>query len=470
MSDRAIASRLQLSPQTIRWYNKQIYGRLGATTRTQAVALARELGLLEGARSGGGSPPPRRTAIQYVDRDGVSIAWQSIGEGPITLLFIHGFVSHLEIAWEDPEFTAFFELLGREVRVILFDKRGVGLSDRVEGGPSLDETILDACAILDAAEAREAFVFGTSEGGATATLLASLHPERVRGLILFGATAKVTTREAEPTWSRPRERFNERLDLLVATWGEPWALEQFAPSRAGEPTFREWWSRLLRASSSPMSIRRVFANAAEVDIRALLPVVTTPTLVVHRIDDRIIPVAAGRYLAEQLPNATLIELPGPDHIYFVHGESLVRAMLPFIHAPTEPKEPETRIAILLAGTGPLMRLSPERRRLVESCQGRHLQDLGANWIAVFDSPGPSLQAARRLAGLEQGRAPGLALHVGACGATDGRPGHNAAATVAALAAAAIPGQVLLSETLQDILAGSRHRVTPHPFPARILET
>ena len=281
LSDRAIASKLGLSAETVRWYNKRVYEKLDAANRTDAVSRATELGLL-----GPASEPVVRHPIRYVDNDGVSLAYQVIGKGGSDVLFIPGFVSHIEVSWETPDYVNFFEQLGRLARVITFDKRGVGLSDRVQGGPSLDQTVRDALCVLDATGSRRAFVFGTSEGGAAALLLASMFPDRVGGLILFGATPKVVRSGNEPVWSSPREAFDQRLAALLATWGEPWAIERFAPSRMHDKAFQAWWPRCLRAAASPSAVKAVIENAAAVDIRGLLSEVATRTLVMGRTGDR----------------------------------------------------------------------------------------------------------------------------------------------------------------------------------------
>lgn len=452
LSDRAIASRLDLAPQTVRWYNKRIYETLDAANRTEAVARANESGLLAPETPS----PVERRKIQYVDNDGVSIAYQVIGQGPADLLFIAGFVSHLEVSWETPDYARFFEHLGRFARVILFDKRGVGLSDRLPGGSSLDQTVRDALCVLDAVQSKQAFVFGTSEGGATAVLLASIHPERVSGLVLFGATPTVVQTDGDPSWASPREVFVQRMDALLATWGEPWAIERFAPSRMRDPAFQEWWSKCLRASSSPASVKAVLQNAAAVDIRALLPQVETRTLVINRAGDRIVPLAAGRYFAEHLPNARFVEIAGQDHVYFVDGDEVAKETIAFIQgAPLEP-DVETRLAIVLAVSGTNARPTAAQRAILTACQAFRVRSTGAGggFVALFDSPRAAISAARRLRSAAPGSPTGVALHVGACRVSDGEPVRTVSQTLLDLAKSARPAEILVSRTLRDILAGS----------------
>lgn len=450
LSDRSIASRLDLAAETVRWYNKRIYEKLGVANRTEAVSLATSSGLLSPEKRG----PVERPPIQYLDNDGVSIAYQVVGQGPVDLLLIAGFVSHLEIAWEAPEYRAFVEQLSAFARVVLFDKRGIGLSDRVQSGPSLEHTVRDALAVLDATGSKRAFVFGTSEGGAAAVLLASMHPERVAGLILFGATPKVVRSDRGPEWAAPREVFEKRTEALLATWGAPWAVERFAPSRQHDQAFKDWWSKCLRAASSPSSVRAVLANAAAVDIRALLPEVETPTLVLGKAGDRIVPLAASRYLARHLPNARFVEIEGEDHVYFVKAERLVEAMASFLRDTPKDAEAETHIAIVLALSKGGPRPSAAQRAILAACQLRQLWSGQAGFVAVFDSPRGAVAAARRLRNAVTGGPLGVALHVGACGTSDGRPAKPVLAALQQLARAAAPGEIVVSSTLRDILSGS----------------
>jgi pimeloyl-ACP methyl ester carboxylesterase/DNA-binding CsgD family transcriptional regulator len=280
LTNPEIGARLHLAHDTVRWYNKHLFEKLGATNRLQAVQRAVEQGQLPGP---GLTPAPTRPPIHYLANGDVHLAYQVVGHGPVDLLFIHGFLSHLELAWENPEYRAFFEHLGRFARVILFDKRGVGLSDRIQGAPSLETTMEDARCILEAVGSQKAYILGTSEGGAAAVLLAATYPERVLGLILIGATAKVVQTDGDPDWaSLPRPASLNFLESLYQNWGQPWAAQNFAPSRAHDPHFRAWWAMVLRAASSPSSLKAVLTLVRDVDIRPLLPHIHIRTLVLHK--------------------------------------------------------------------------------------------------------------------------------------------------------------------------------------------
>ncbi len=464
LSDRAIAKQLRISPQTVRWYNKQIYARLEVSNRTQAVHRAAALGLLDVPVPPAPRPPVPRSSVRYADNGGISIAWMTIGSGPVDLLFIHGFLSHLEAAWEESEFTAFFEQLGQSARIILFDKRGVGLSDRLQGAPTIEQTIADALCVLDAAGSKRAFVSGTSEGGAAAVLLASMHPHRVRGLILIAATPCVVNTGGDPPWAVPRHDFDQRIAMMIASLDRPWALERFAPSRLQDERFAAWWSKVVRAAASPSSVRAVLEHVRDIDIRPLVPQVRTRALVVHRSGDRIVPLDAGRWLAHQLPDATFIEMPGEDHIYFIDGAPIATALTDFM-SNAEPAEPDTWIAILLAATGPDARPGNDATAVLEATGVRRIHTTRNGWTAVFDAPNRAVQAARLLRDLAHGRGPGLALHIGACSVTEDRPLPAAAEAVQRLGASAGRGEILVSNTLRDILSGATLPLVERGLPA-----
>jgi pimeloyl-ACP methyl ester carboxylesterase/DNA-binding CsgD family transcriptional regulator len=458
-SAKAIGARLNLATDTVRWYNKQIYSKLGVSSREAAVARARELGWLD-------SPVDvsrqavERSPIHYVTSDGVAIAYQVLGKGPVDLLFMTGFVSHLELSWEEPGYCEFFEELGRYARVILFDRRGVGLSDRVQGASTIDETITDACAVLRAVGSRRAFVSGTSESGAAAVLMASMHPELVRGLILIAATPLPARRGAEPGWARPWEQFEQTIVAIRQTWGEPWAIERLAPSRRGQPAFEAWWARTLRAASSPSSVELILRQVMEIDIRAILPQVHTRTLVIHRTGDLAVNIGAGRYLAARLPNARLEELPGADHVYFVDGLPIARAMARFLQEPDAEPGIDSWLAIVLHMGGAGASLNDEKRRILDATQPRAIRNTPHGWAALFDAPNRALRCAQRMRELGRGRVGGMVLHVGACRSTDGAPIGATHEIAHRLVESAQPGEVLVTGTLRDILAGSPVSLVP----------
>lgn len=461
LSAPAIAQRLSLSAETVRWYIKQLYAALEVSSRAEAIRVAMTRGLLDAPVQPAATAPVARSEIRYANNAGVHIAYQIVGSGPVTLLFMHGFVSHLDLAWEQPEYAAFFEQLGRVARVILFDKRGVGVSDRQDGPATIEQTVADARCVLDAAGASHAFIMGTSEGGAAAVLLASMYPERVHGLILFGVSPFIGGHGTEFPWTSNGDTQYPLLAPVPQRWGETWSLDRFAPSRADQLDFRDWWSRLLRAATSPSVIEKVLANARAVDIRALLPSMTTRTLIIHRIGDRLVPLAAGRYFAARMPHARMVELPGDDHVYFIDSDALARTVTAYLQQPDAATDVRTWIAIILCMTGSGSRLDETKRTMLSAHGARFVRHSDSTWTALFDSPSTALRCARALRALGAGNVGAMSLHVGACSVAEGVPVGAAYSRALEAALATGPGHIVLTGMLRDILAGADVSVAVH---------
>ena len=261
---------------------------------------------------------------RYVRGDGVHLAYQTYGTGRIDVLVLPGFVSHVERVWEEPRCRAFLSSLGETGRLILLDRRGIGLSDRVGFNPSVDATAQDIGTVLDAAASRRVVLFGASEGGPACIKFAAEHANRVAGLILFGSLAKGS---AAPDYPHALQaaQYDAWIQQLAASWGGPAGIEIFAPSLSGDPQARAWWAGLLRAASSPGAIRGVIEALRDVDVRGLLDRISTPTLVLHRRGDRAVRIDAGRYLASRIAHARLVELDGADHWAFAGEQESVLA-------------------------------------------------------------------------------------------------------------------------------------------------
>ena len=454
LTNNEIAARLHLSQETVRWYNKQLFEKLGVGNRTQAVQRASELNLLKGPERIAQFKKVKRSPVQYVSNDGIHIAYQIIGEGHVDLLFIHGFLSNLELAWEDAEYSEFFEQLGSLARVILFDKRGMGLSDRVQGAPSLEDTLSDAICVLDASASNRTFVMGTSEGGAASVLLASTYPERVHGLILYSSTPKLVKTNGEPEWAEDEDQFNASIEQIQKQWGGPWAIQNFAPSRAQNETFREWWAKVLRSSTSPSEASAVLRVVREIDIRPLLPQIRTRTLVIHKTHDRMLTVEAGRYLAAHMPNAQLVELPGADHFFFVESAQIIEAIRGFCSQKHQASA-DTMIGIVL------YLYLPNVKQEEKAIQWR-LKEFRAKGIffaedeatAVFDSPSRAIQCALKMRESIKGNSIRISLHVGECNAEDGKPSPSVVDAARRVSEFVPQGKIIVTQTLRDILAGS----------------
>jgi len=279
--------------------------------------------LLKGsARSPAEDAPPTR----YASGGGIHLAFQTHGEGGIDVLMLPGFVSHVERVWEEPRCRAFLSSLAGMGRLILLDRRGVGLSDRVGSAPSVEATAHDIGTVLDATGSRRVVLFGASEGGPACVKFAADHPQRVAGLVLFASLAKGS---ATPDYRHALDagQYDMWLQQLASAWGGPAGIETFAPSLSGDPQARAWWAGLLRAASSPGAIKGVLEALRDTDVRHLLSRISVPTLVLHRRGDRAVRIGAGRHLASHIAQARFVELDGDDHWAFAGDQQPILASL-----------------------------------------------------------------------------------------------------------------------------------------------
>jgi pimeloyl-ACP methyl ester carboxylesterase len=283
--------------------------------------------------------PPR---TQYARHGAANIAYQVIGEGPIDLVCAHGWVSHLEYMWEEPSFSGFLMRLASFARVILYDTRGAGLSDQLPDAPGPDLRVDDLRAVMDAVGSRQAVLVGISDGGAVCSLFAALHPERTRALVMIGSYAKGTASPDYP-WGRSGEEVESLLERIRREWGGPdgvVALDDLAPTRADDETFRKWWSGYLRNGATPAAALTLARMNACADVREVLPVIRVPSLLLHRSGDRMMPIEGARYMAACIPSARLVELPGRDHLPFVGDQdAIVNEIERFVSAPAPTAAP-----------------------------------------------------------------------------------------------------------------------------------
>jgi pimeloyl-ACP methyl ester carboxylesterase len=256
------------------------------------------------------------TGAKYARSGDVNIAYQVVGDGPVDLVLVLGWVSHLKYVWELPALAAFLKRLTSFSRLILFDKRGCGMSDRVHPLPTLEQRMDDVRAVMDAAGSEKAIVFGISEGGVMSALFAATYPERTVGLIIDGSYPSSLPRPGYPwacPWSRTPEMYEAGLQRTRDTWGQLIDATGYAPSQAGSPELSRWWATFTQMSASPGDAADLLAMNGLIDIRDVLPTIRVPTLIIHAIRDRVAPIEAGRYLAEHIPNARLLELDSDDH-------------------------------------------------------------------------------------------------------------------------------------------------------------
>lgn len=270
--------------------------------------------------------PHAAPMTRYVKGAGVHLAFQTYGSGPLDILVMPGFVSHVERVWEHPASRNFLASLTKLGRLIVLDRRGIGLSDRVGSAPGIDATAQDIATVLRAAESRRVVLFGASECGPACIKFAVDEPRRVAGLILFGALAKGCWSQDYPHALRAGQ-YDAWSRHLVAQWGGPVGIETFAPSLAHDPQARAWWAGLLRAASSPGGISAVLEAFRDADVRHLLPQIAVPTLVLHRRDDKAVRIAAGRDLASRIEGTEFVELDGSDHWFFAGDQAPVLAAI-----------------------------------------------------------------------------------------------------------------------------------------------
>ncbi|WJI40502.1 MULTISPECIES: alpha/beta fold hydrolase [Mesorhizobium] len=282
------------------------------------------------ARAEGSVPVDSQVSLRpethYVKSGGVSVAYQVTGGGPFDLVYVQGWVSNLDYAWESPRLTHVLRRLGSFCRLVRIDKRGTGLSDRNVGFPTLQERADDVRAVLDAIGSRRTVLFGSSEGGVLCMLFAATYPERTEALILHGAYAQGLWSPDYP-WAKTREEMEEELAAIERKWGEPWDLGRGAPSLVNDTHEQQWFAAYLRNSASPSDAIALWRWGAEVDVRNILHAIHVPTLILQRTGDRWIKVEEALYLSERIAGATLIELPGDDHlIWGADSDRLVDAI------------------------------------------------------------------------------------------------------------------------------------------------
>ncbi len=251
----------------------------------------------------------------YAKSGDLHIAYQTIGRGSLDILLVPGFVSHVERVWEDSRCRKFLTALSGIGRLILFDRRGVGLSDRVGAIPSVEATAEDLLSVMNAAGSKRALLIGASEGGPGCIQFAVNHPDRLAGLVLYGSLAKGSREKGYP-FAMSRRQYDAWLERLIREWGGPAELAFFAPSFVGDRQAENWWASLLRSASSPGAIKGVLEALRDIDVRGILPDIATPTLVIHRRGDRAVRSEAGRYLAQGIPGARFVELDGNDHWFW----------------------------------------------------------------------------------------------------------------------------------------------------------
>ena len=414
---------------------------------------------------------------KYAKSGDVHIAYQIVGDGPVDLVYVPGFVSNVEYSWEEPAMASFFRRLASFTRLIIFDKRGTGLTDRVPDDrlPDLETRMDDIRAVMDAAGSERAALFGVSEGTALCALFGATYPDRTVGLILYGSYAKETWAEDYPL-STTTEEWPLVRDIEDA-WGERELVDilipDLAPSMAGNDPFRDWYATFMRVGASPGAAAALSRMNLGIDIRSVLPVVHVPTLVVHREGDPLVTLEEGRYMAEHIPDATLRILPGEDHIPWVGDQASVADEIEEFLTGAKRVELDRILATVLftdivGSTDRAAALGDRRwRNLVERhhaivrarltrYRGAEVDTAGDGFFATFDGPARAVRCAEAIH--ESMKTLGLevraGVHTGEVETIDDKVGGIAVNIGARVGAKAGPFEVLVSQTVKDLTAGS----------------
>ncbi len=416
--------------------------------------------------------PPQ---TEYAKSGDLAIAYQIVGEGEMDLVVAFPFVSHLDLVWESPALTHFVERLASFARVILFDRRGVGLSDPLSMPATLEERMDDLRAVMDAAGSERAALLGASEGGTMCMLFAATYPERVSALVLCGAMARSTWAEDYP-WAPERDAAEEALnELLAPVWGQGASIDIFAPSVADNPQAREFQARYERQAASPIRVQRFFEMFLDLDVRDVLPLIQAPTLIMHRRYDLAVNVRAGRYLAEHIPGSRYIELEGTDHAPWAGPDSdqALDEIEEFLTGVRPAPKTERVLATVMFtdivdSTSLATELGDSRwrdvleqhqdlvRRNLERFGGREVKTTGDGFLATFDGPTRAVECAEAIVS----EAPSLGIEVRAGMHTGevelmGEDVGGIAVHVAARIAALAEGRsALVSRTVRDLVIGS----------------
>ena len=409
----------------------------------------------------------------YAKSGDLHIAYQTYGDGPEDIVLVPGWISNVDVFWDEPVVVRFFDDLARFSRLILFDKRGTGLSDPVSGVATLEERMDDVRAVMDAAGSERATLLGYSEGGPMSALFAATYPMRTRALVLCGSYA---CRREMPggIGGIDDEAHQEILERIEAGWGSAFDIDRRIPSMAGSRRFRDWWARFMRAGASPATAVSLQRMNFQIDVRPILGAISTPTLVLHSLKDQIVPVSSGRDLAERIPGAKLVEFDAEDHTPFGDGgERIVDEIEEFLTGQQAPSEDDRTLSTIMftdmvSSTETAQRLGDQAwtdllaahesrtRQALEIHKGREVNTTGDGFVAMFDGPARAIRCGQAICDANEplGIDVRVGIHTGECvvrGADISGVAVHIAARIGALAEG---GQVLVSQTVRDLVAGS----------------
>jgi class 3 adenylate cyclase len=403
----------------------------------------------------------------------LSIAYQVVGRGDVDVILVPQWLSNIEQYWEHPAAAYFLRRIASFSRLIMFDKRGTGLSDPVPTPQTLEERMDDVLAVMDAVGSERAVLFGPSEGGPMAALFAATYPDRCISLVLYGACARWLQSDDYPE-GRPREVAEAYGKIWIDGWGSGASLNVLAPSLVKEERFRRWWGRFERYSVRPGMVAPIFETINEIDVRAVLPAIRVPTLILHRRGDRLVDVGNGRYLAAHIPGARYLELPGDDHIYFAgDADALLDEIEEFVTGSRGIHDPDRVLATVMftdivRSTEHAARMGDRRwhelindhDRLMHDqiavYRGRTIRSTGDGVFAAFDGPARAIRCA--LSAVDAARTLDVeiraGLHTGECQLAGDDLAGVTVHIGARIANLAEPAQVLVSGTVRDLVVGS----------------
>ncbi len=415
-----------------------------------------------------------RPPIQYAQSGDLNIAYQVLGEGPLDLVFVPPFLWHLEYCWEDSAISRFLERLASFSRLVLFDKRGMGLSDRFEGVATLEERMDDVRAVMDAVGLERAALFGVSEGAPMSLLFAATYPERVQALVLFAGFAR-TTQAPDYPWGVTSEWVEEFSAGLEERWGrDGFFAPLLLPGLQNDPNVLEFWARFERNCASPGTALAMMRMSLEIDVRQVLPAIHVPTLVVHHTDDPIVPVDGARYLAEQIPGARFVELPGEAHsVFHVDVTALFGEVEEFLTGTRAETETDRVLATVLFtdivdSTRHVVEFGDRRwrevlenhhvavRRELVRFHGREVDSAGDGFLAIFDGPARAIRCAAAIREAVQplGIEIRAGIHTGECERMGEKVSGIAVHIGARVVSSAERGEVRVSSTVKDLVVGS----------------
>ena len=409
----------------------------------------------------------------YTLSDGVNIAYQVVGDGPIDLVLVPGWVSNIEIFWEEPGMNRFLRGIAGFARLILFDKRGTGLSDRVTDTPMLEERMADVRAVMDAVGSERAALVGYSEGGPMCALFAATWPERTIGLVMIGSYARRSRAPDYPFGPEPAAHENF-IESLATSWPSDALLELRAPSVVGDERFTTWWTRYLRMSASPGAAVAMTRANNEIDIRHVLPTIQVPTLVLHARGDRTVEIGHGRYIADNIPGAKFVEIDSDDHLpWLVGAEDVLRSVQEFLTG-SRPKTARNRVlsTIMFTDIVGSTQIAAKRgdrdwgdlreahnslvRQELAAYSGKEINTTGDGFVMAFDGPARAVRCAEALgsANGEIGIDIRAGIHTGECELADGELSGLALHIAARIADIAPAREIIVSRTVKDLVAGS----------------